>query len=250
MKKVIQVLLIAVGAALLVFGVVSLFVVNADFGTVLTPIIGLGIVLCGVFYPKIIGSKSRIVKTLRISVVAAFCVCVAAACAIHFYGIHDTTAYDEDALIILGAGIHGDEPSLILKLRLDTGAEYAEKNPEAVIVVSGGRGPQEDITEALAMKNYLIGKGVAADRIVMEDKASSTTENFRFSKALLDNRFGEGNYKTAVITNNFHIFRAVRLAKMNGLEVAHCHAPIPWYWTFSTYIRELAAVIKMFVLKY
>ena len=141
MKKVIQVLLIAVGAALLIFGVVSLFVVNADFGTVLTPIIGLGIVLCGVFYTKIIGSKSRIVKTLRISVVAAFCVCVAAACAIHFYGIHDTTAYDEDALIILGAGIHGDEPSLILKLRLDTGAEYAEKNPDAVIVVSGGRGP-------------------------------------------------------------------------------------------------------------
>ena len=60
MKKVIQVLLIAVGAALLIFGVVSLFVVNADFGTVLTPIIGLGIVLCGVFYNNIIGANSTI----------------------------------------------------------------------------------------------------------------------------------------------------------------------------------------------
>ena len=101
----------------------------------------------------------------------------------------DNITYKEDAIIVLGAAVRGEEISGALQKRLDVAIEYYQKNPDVVIVVTGGQGPQEDITEALAMERYLLANGIPKEKIIKEEKATSTYENFKFSKVLLNEYF-------------------------------------------------------------
>ena len=158
----------------------------------------------------------------------------------------NTVTYNEDALIILGAGIRGENVTLPLMYRLNRGIEYYNKNPNAVIVVSGGQGAEEDITEALAMEKYLISCGVPKEKILKEEKATSTYENFAFSKLILDNYFKK-SYKTAFITNDFHVFRAYETSKFVGIKSTHLNAKIKWYLLPITYLREFLAVMKFYI---
>ena len=181
-------------------------------------------------------------------VIAALCVEAVLVGFIAYQGVHDTVSYNEDAVIVLGAGVHGDRVSLPLKQRLDKALEYHEKNPEAVIVVTGGRGFQETVTEAEAMEKYLLEKGVEPESVLKEENATSTNENMKFSKVILDDRFGD-EYSVAVITNNFHIYRSVRIAKNEGFkDVKHLHAGLQWYNLMPCYLRESLAVIKLLIL--
>ncbi len=163
-----------------------------------------------------------------------------------FYGNCDTVDYKEDALIVLGAAVHWETVSLPLKYRLDRAAEYAKKNPGAVIVVSGGQGAQESVTEALAMERYLMNCGVT-NPIVKEEQATSTYENFLYSKEILDERFGK-EYRVAFVTNDFHIYRSEQMARKTGFSsVARLHGKTAWYNIFHNYLRESLAVTKLWV---
>lgn len=154
--------------------------------------------------------------------------------------------YSEDALIVLGCGINGTVPSRNLKDRLDTAIEYYNNNSDALIVVSGGQGPQEDITEAEAMERYLLENNISKNIIIKEDKSTSTNENFIFSNEILINRLGE-NYKAAYITNDFHIYRAGRLAELNGVNAVGYSAPTELFSIIPNYLRESLAVIQLWV---
>lgn len=167
-------------------------------------------------------------------------------CFIAVNGISNRGDFSEDALIVLGCGLHGSTPSANLKDRLDTAVKYYASNPSAVIVVSGGQGPQEDIPEAKAMYDYLVKYGVPEDNIYMEDKSSSTDENFRFSKKILDDVLGD-DYSTAFITNDFHIYRAGCIAKLNGLNPSGYGAHTEVFSIFPNYLRESVAVVKLWV---
>lgn len=159
----------------------------------------------------------------------------------------NTVNYKEDALIVLGAGIHGRQVSRPLAYRLNAAVTYHRKNPDAIIVVSGGQGPQELITEAEAMENYLLAKGVDPNKILREEQATSTYENFLFSKKLLDERLGN-QYKVAYTTNNFHIYRAGRLAKSAGVtSPARMRADSDWVSLLPDYLRECCAVAVMWL---
>ena len=131
--------------------------------------------------------------------------------------------------------------------RLERAVEYHQKNPDAVIVVSGGQGKDEKISEALAMERYLVSKGVSADKIIKEDKSTSTYENFEFSAKILSEKFCD-DYSLAFITNSFHIYRAERIAESIGVKATHSGADIEWYTVPTNYMRELMALVKYFVL--
>ncbi len=163
------------------------------------------------------------------------------------YGSVDTVRYDEDAVIVLGAGLRGDTVTYTLAHRLNTAADYAARNQSAIIIVTGGMGNGETSTEASAMKSYLVRHGVAESRIVMEPRATSTWENMVYSKQILDELFTRP-YKVAVITNGFHIYRSVAYAKKAGFDAYSRHAPIEWYTLAINYIRECAAVVKLWLL--
>lgn len=115
------------------------------------------------------------------------------------------------------------------------------------MVVSGGQGPQESITEALAMERYLVEAGIEKERILREEDSASTRENMVNSKRILDEYFGGEAYDTVIITSGYHVYRAQRQAERAGLECRHIHAGLAWYEAPVRYIRECAAVVKEFI---
>lgn len=147
---------------------------------------------------------------------------------------------DLDYIIVLGAQVRGNTITKSLKQRLDTAYDYALDNEETIIIVSGGQGVGENISEALAMKNYLAEKGIATDRIIMEDKSTSTKENMDYSKELL------GEYETVgIVTNGFHVYRAIKIAKKAGISgVSGISAPTNRILWLNYVVRECFALVK------
>ena len=229
-------------------GLFLLTVANMNLGHILTFILGIGLTLCSVFYKSIRRITGKgIPKVIKYCVIVLFCIELALGLFIAIYGETDNITYKEDAVIVLGAGVHGYRISLPLKFRIDKAIEYYNKNPDAVIIVSGGKGFQEAVSEATAMERYLLNKGIPQNSIIKEDKSTSTIENMTYSKEILDKYFDK-DYNVVVITNNFHIYRGVSYARDAGfVNISHISAPIRWYTVVPNYLRETLAVLKMWV---
>lgn len=155
------------------------------------------------------------------------------------------TDVDADYLIVLGAGVNGTVPSLSLRNRLDAATAYLREHPDCVAIVSGGRGPGEDITEAEAMASALIAAGIGQDRVIMEDRATSTEENLRFSFALI----GDTEHCTvAVLSSEYHLCRAKLLAQRQGVTVygVPARTSIPLL-RLGNFIREAFGMVYFWV---
>lgn len=238
---IIRFLLIAIGSFWFFDALFLIMFSNVHIGHFITLVAGAALSLFG----SILKRLPRFAVLMLCAFVLTFIFCVLF---FSIYGSQDNTTHTEDAVIILGAGISKTELSENLKRRLDTAVEYYNKNPDTVFVVSGGQGPQEDISEAEAMALYLIKHGIPKEKILREDAASSTTENFAFSKTILDKHF-ECEYTTAFITNDYHIFRASIIAKETGLKsITHIHASTAWYTLVPNTVRETMATLKTILL--
>ena len=242
MKKTVKILSIIAGALLL--GNTLLMSVIANFNIGLLPVAGLGAILLayGIFFDKLPYKK-------LIGAVIAFglVVILSFGSFLAVYGGRDTADYNEETVIILGCGIRGERVSVGLAKRLNKAAEYHEKNPDAIIIVSGGQGPQEDIPEALAMKRYLVEKGISEDKIIMEDKSTSTITNFRYSREIMEEK-GLSLSTAVFVTNGYHVYRASSYAKDEGfIEISHLGTDIIWYTVPMNYMREMLAVVKMWI---
>ena len=234
MKKAIRILFLAAGGALLLNGVHVSLVSNFNLGTLLVFGLGALFVLFGALYAKLW-------KWLRVAVLCGTALLVLLTASLSVYGGFDNTTGEEDALVVLGCGVRGDRVSVGLARRLDKALTYYNEHPDVLIVVSGGQGPQEQITEAQAMQRYLVAAGVPNGKIVKEEKATSTLENLQFSDALLRERFPNG-YSAALVTSSFHVFRAERIARKLGLQYNHLGAPSKWYAVPMNNLRELVAI--------
>lgn len=161
-------------------------------------------------------------------------------------------------MIVLGACVRGTRVTRSLAYRLKKAASYAEKHPDCMLVVSGGQGPGEDITEAQAMSSYLQKLGIAGERILLEDRSVNTKENLVFSKKVIlcherqkRNRpadqavLVEEDLTVAICSNNFHMYRAMALAKAAGGWKVYGLAAMtdPFMWLSFT-MREGAALFK------
>jgi len=152
-----------------------------------------------------------------------------------------------DYLVILGAGIRGEVPSKALFQRLYTSLEYIKMNPNVKIVVSGGRGPGESITEAEAMQRFLINHGVEKNQIIKEEKSTNTLENMKFTAKVLEKFEKKENIEIVIVTNNFHMLRSKFLAHRQGLRAYGYPAPLLPMLAPTYFVREYFAVIKSFV---
>lgn len=148
-----------------------------------------------------------------------------------------------DYIIILGAQIRGTRITESLKRRLDRGVRYLLENPQTVVIVSGGQGKGEETSEACAMADYLRECGIEDERICMETESVSTYENLKNSRVFIRD---EEKEKVGIVTNNFHIYRAVKLAKITGYKKvfaipASCNMAV-----FLNYaVREFFAVAAL-----
>lgn len=127
---------------------------------------------------------------------------------------------EREYLIVLGAAVHGEKPSLSLENRLYGALEYLEQFPDSYAIVSGGQGAGEDIPEALCMYTWLVEKGIDPERIIMEDKATSTKENLEFSFDIIRDRGDEPNGNVAILSSSYHLYRAKSMARLAGVEAA------------------------------
>ncbi len=152
---------------------------------------------------------------------------------------------DEQAVIVLGAGLNGEEPSTLLACRLDKAFNYVQKHPDIMVVVSGGQGSDEVISEAQAMKNYLVRKGLPEEQILMEDRSTTTMENFRYSATIMQENGLDITQPVAYCTNDFHCFRAGLYAEKEGYtQIRTLPAPTPSTGLILNYLREGPALIK------
>ncbi|MBQ7917032.1 MAG: YdcF family protein [Firmicutes bacterium] len=146
--------------------------------------------------------------------------------------------------IILGCKVEGERPSLSLRYRIDAAAEYLKENPDTIAIASGGQGEGELISEAQCIRDELVERGIAPERIVMENQSTSTTENIEFSKAYIE----DVTDSVVVITSEYHVFRGVQIAKKAGLEnVSGLRADPGPVMALHYYVREAFAIVKDFV---
>lgn len=155
---------------------------------------------------------------------------------------------EKNNLIVLGAAVHGDVPSLSLRHRLEGALRYMEAYPESRAVVSGGQGKGENISEAQCMHDWLLAHGIAEERIIMEDASTSTMENLRFSWEKLE-ALGVSPDDVAILSSGYHLYRAKTMAHTLGLETAGVSGS-PGYpiYTIGMFIREAFGVTHLWLL--
>jgi uncharacterized SAM-binding protein YcdF (DUF218 family) len=239
---IVRILLIASGLIFLLVTIASLFYANFNTGAAMLICAEICLILYGIFFRRL--AK---IRWLNYTILAGCVLALAMMVSIGVYGTKDTATYQEDAVIVLGAGIRGERVGMVLARRLAKAVEYFDKNPQATIVVSGAQGFQEDITEALAMERYLVSIGIPKERIFKEEEATSTYENLLYSKAILDGFFGRP-YEIAIITNEFHMYRTSKLAENLGLEATRLHSNTAWYEIPKNYMRECLGIFKYWLL--
>lgn len=159
-------------------------------------------------------------------------------------GLDDTTN-NPDYFLVLGAGLVDDKPTTTLKLRLDKCVEVSKKNKDAKIIVSGGKAKNQNRSEASVMKEYLIDKGVDKERIIMEDKSINTSQNIKFTKKIIGK-----DKDIAVITNRFHMKRALELGKNNDVEFQATPCDDHLITAPLAYSRESLGLIRAWILGY
>lgn len=150
-------------------------------------------------------------------------------------------ADDAEYVIVLGAQVRGSKITKSLAKRLDAAYEYGCENTTCKIIVSGGQGVGEDLPEAEAMKKYLIEKGIDENRIIEENKSTTTKENLVFSMKIIN----DFDASVVIITNNFHVFRATRLAKKIGYtNISAKAAKSDNHLIINYMVRESLAMVK------
>uniref|UniRef100_UPI0023F86392 YdcF family protein n=1 Tax=Streptococcus orisratti TaxID=114652 RepID=UPI0023F86392 len=143
-----------------------------------------------------------------------------------------------DYVVVLGAGLIGEQVTPLLASRIDRGIAIYRKNPGSKLIMSGGQGPDEVISEAQAMANYALVKGVAADDIILENKSTNTKENIKFSRNLMTN-----GSQFALVTNYYHVFRALLIARQLGIKCIGYGAKTKFYFSLNAFIREFVGYL-------
>ncbi|NPV89164.1 MAG: YdcF family protein [Firmicutes bacterium] len=154
---------------------------------------------------------------------------------------------DADYLLVLGAGLWGDQMPRLLSDRVETARLYLLAHPSARVIVSGGQGRGETITEAEAMKRYLVRNGIPESRIIKEERSTSTFENLKNTREILAQNQA-GSARIAIVSSDYHIFRSLMLARRLGMNAGGIPCPTYILDVPHSYAREYLAVIKSFLL--
>ncbi len=235
-----------IGALLTLDTIALSMVSNGNLGTALPAVLGVPLVLLALFYPALSAWFStppgHACKVLMICLYAAFLLVAAGMTLFLKSAEHEKVEPNRDVLIVLGCAVRNGRPSLTLRYRLDAALAYLAQSPDTTVIVSGGQGPREAVSEAKAMADYLTAHGVDPARVILEDRSASTYENFKFCKAILDARF-EPDASVAFVTTGFHIYRSRRVAAMHGIAAGGIPARDIWYSAPNNYLREGLAVI-------
>lgn len=202
-------------------------------------------------FSVLLGRKQKWARALRIVLIAVliigFCCFMAAELPV-LAGIHADADTSADYLIVMGAGVNGYEPSLSLLNRLESAYDWLQENPQGIAILSGGQGDGEWISEAQCMYDWLTAKGIAPERLILEDQAASSYENIAFSLELLEAHGGVPNGRVAIVSNEYHLCRIRLIAEHFGADPVCVAARTPYPILFLNYaVREAFALWEIWV---
>ena len=191
----------------------------------------------------VLGNRKTARRILLLLIVCGFAVFAVAEVQVlrYAFGKDDRPAA---AVIVLGAGVYGTQPSLSLRVRLEAALDYADAHPDIPIVVSGGQGSGESISEAQCMRDWLVSHGLEASRIRMEDQSTSTRENLEYSAALLRAEGIDTTANIAVVSADYHLYRARLYWGLPWMVPVPASMPRAyWPLTVNYFIREAFGVV-------
>ncbi|MHB8127052.1 MAG: YdcF family protein [Desulfitobacteriaceae bacterium] len=249
-KKITAYIFIFLGfIGILDFALLLLFGVIVNFGNILPGIVGFMLIVFGFLHLRRINTfaiQSVWLKKIITSVLVMFLISFVAIESLIIASINADSKPNVNYIIILGAGLKGDQMTITLQNRVHKGLDFLKNNPDLKVIVTGGKGFGEMITEAEAMRRYLVKYGISEKRIMVEDRATSTAENFKFSKELIRDEDHQENPVILIVTSEFHMFRSKMLASRNGF-VPYGLPSETWLGVLpNCFIREYFAVIKSF----
>ncbi len=252
-KNMIRVILFVVGILGLVWFLLPLFKYGVlNIGNATGIIIFLLVIVYGLKMQRINNWIIKVWETTRgkivlivvaaIVVVALAMVLIITSCMIK---AANKPVSQNPTVIVLGCKVIGEKPSLSLLERLEAAYAYLSEHTETKCILSGGKGWDEGISEAECMYRYLVDKGIDPERLYKEDQSTSTRENLAYSKEIIEQY--DLNQELAIVTNEFHEYRAGKIADSLGLEFGAVSSKTAW-WLFPTYyVRELYGIVYQWV---
>lgn len=245
------IILIVIGSFSLIYYLILLGFSNTISFSTFWLVIGLFLLIFGISITKYKNKLwIKIPRTLRkiliVFIILSTTIFISIEISIIYHG-NKKEASVPSYIVVLGAGLNKDKISTSLYYRLNSAIELSNQIKDVPIIVSGGQGENESLSEAKAMKLYLISKGVNEARIIMEDKSTNTYENFKFTKEKILEIFNDTHPTITIITNNFHMYRSKIISENLGFKVYEYSSPS--YTTFNPnfYAREFFAVVKVLV---
>ncbi len=244
-----DIFLLVTGTLLLIYVIIVTFSLGAvPFNTVLF-ILGALMIIFGVLDLKFFCiSKIFKLKKVLIFVIILLLSVFGVLEFLVISGATDKNKDEADYVVVLGAGLRGEEISLTLKQRLDATLEIFKGE---TVIVTGGQGYNETIPEAVAMKKYLVENGLSEEKIILEDKSENTKENLDNAKNIIKEHSGKelSDVKVKIITSDYHCYRAKMLAERQGyFNISSYGARSHPLLVPSHYIREALALAKSFIL--
>lgn len=193
--------------------------------------------ILSLIWSRFVGKILIVILCAAVSLIAVFTV-VETACMIHAANIKPD---ENSTLVVLGCRVYGEKASLMLSERINAAYIYLTEHSDTPCVLSGGKGDDEGISEAECMRRELLLKGISPDRLYMEDRSTSTRENLSFSLEIIkENSLPEN---IAIVTNEFHCYRAGRVAKSVGIDYS-CVPAHTALWLLPTYyVRDLYGIL-------
>jgi uncharacterized SAM-binding protein YcdF (DUF218 family) len=224
-----------------------------NIGNVTGVIVCICFILYGIFYKKINAGIAELWKStvgkIAVGISGTFLLAVIFLAAVEtclmIYSANDKPQ-DGATVVVLGCRVYGEQPSLMLEERLVTAENYLKNHPESKCILSGGQGSDEGISEAECMYRYLTEHGIDKERLYMEDRSTSTRENLAFSREIIEENKLDANI--AIVTNEFHEYRAQRIAKALGMDCSAVSAATAWWLLPTFYVRELYGILYEWIL--
>lgn len=245
-----QGIFIAAGCIVLFAALYFIVATQWNAGSAFFFLVGIFLLLYGVFLKKwdgwLVNKTGRIIK-LCFAAVSIFLFVLFLVFGSIVFKQHSNVPKKVDAIIVLGNTLKNDAVSRTLSSRLQKAAELWQEHQTAVFVVTGTRSKQATVSEAQAMREWLIQFGVPSQKILLEPNARDTTENFRYSKEILDEYFKK-EYVAVFVTNEFHIPRAQHDAKNEGMNPIWVAACTPLDLSPPFFVREAFAFFAIHVL--
>lgn len=232
-----QIALIIIGAAVFLLFAIAVFDRVLNFGNIAGMLFGIAYIVIGLLMNRTDSSNQKYIFII------ALCVLLLTILKMReIYAAGKTKISSQKVIIVLGCRVRGDEPSLSLIKRVDAAYKFLLFNPESVAILSGGQGKDENISEAQCMQQFLYARGISKDRLILEDRSTSTDENIRFSLQIIETLDLDRN--VAIATSEYHQKRAANICKKYGLNSTPVSSKTKWTLLPTFLLRELFAEIK------